>query len=163
MSIDRLAAPLIIAVALHVHHALEVVILEVDLHEHSVSKTVNLEVRPVEICWDWWQGGYGTASGERVSNISFDTFADAAMTSGCTVSIGAARPFYTWISASIICELTVLGVKAVIVQLTLQDRDAVAVWSKLHIWWADTPGSILRGHQTSRTVADTLVANQDKS
>ena len=160
MSIDRLAAPLIIAVALHVHHALEVVILEVDLHEDPVSKTVDLEVRPVEICWDWWQGGYGTcdrkhartvdeekmiltASGERVSNISFDTFADAAMTGGCTVSIGAARPFYTWISASIICELTVLGVKAVIVQLTLQDRDAVAVWSKLHIWWADTPGSIL--------------------
>ena len=84
-----------------------------------------------------------TASSERVSNISFDTFADAAMTGGCTVSIRAAGPFYTWISASIICELTVLGVKAVIVQLTLQDRDAVAVWSKLHIWWADTPGSIL--------------------
>ena len=54
LSIDRLAAPLIIAVALHVNPTLEVVIFEGDLYEDSVSKTVDLEFWPVDICWDWW-------------------------------------------------------------------------------------------------------------
>ena len=40
--IDCLSTALVVAVALHVHHTLEVVISEVDLHENSVSKTVDL-------------------------------------------------------------------------------------------------------------------------
>ena len=85
------------------------------------------------------------------------------MTGWSTVSVGATRPFYTWITASIICELTVLDVDTIVVQLTLQNRDAISVRSKLHLGWADTSGSILGWHQSSRTVTDTLVPDEDES
>ena len=42
---DGLAAALVVAVALHVHHAVEVGITQVDLHQHTVSQTVHLKGR----------------------------------------------------------------------------------------------------------------------
>ena len=47
--IDCLSTALVIAVALHVHHALEVVVLQSHVHQDSVSQAVDLQVGPVEV------------------------------------------------------------------------------------------------------------------
>ena len=49
LCIHRLSAALIIAVSLHIHDPLEVIISEVDLNKNSVGKTVDLQVWPVEV------------------------------------------------------------------------------------------------------------------
>ena len=46
---DGLSAPLVVAVALHIHHALEVVVLQSHVHQDSVSQAVHLQVGPVEV------------------------------------------------------------------------------------------------------------------
>ncbi len=40
---DRLATALVVAVPLHVHHAVEVGVPQVDLHQHAVSQAVHLK------------------------------------------------------------------------------------------------------------------------
>jgi hypothetical protein len=40
---NRLATALIVAVPLHVHHAVEVGVPQVDLHQHAVSQAVHLQ------------------------------------------------------------------------------------------------------------------------
>ncbi len=40
---NRLATTLVIAVPLHVHHAVEVGVPQVDLHQHPVSQAVHLQ------------------------------------------------------------------------------------------------------------------------
>ena len=42
-NIDRLAAPLVLAVALDVHETVKVAVLEIYLNEDSVSQTLDLE------------------------------------------------------------------------------------------------------------------------
>ena len=46
---DRLSASLVIAVTLDVHHALEVVVLQANIDQDSVSQAVHLQVGPVEV------------------------------------------------------------------------------------------------------------------
>ena len=48
-NVDRLAAPLVLAVALDVHETVKIAVLEIYLHEDSVSETVDLEGRPGEV------------------------------------------------------------------------------------------------------------------
>jgi hypothetical protein len=40
---NRLATALVVAVPLHVHHAVEVGVPQVDLHQHAVSQAVHLQ------------------------------------------------------------------------------------------------------------------------
>ena len=74
-----------------------------------------------------------TASSEGVSNVSFDTLADAAMASWSTISIWATGPFYTRIGASIVAQLTVLRVGALVIHSALQDGDAHSVRANLKV------------------------------
>ena len=46
--IDCLSTALVVAVALHVHHSLEPVVHQADVHEDAVSQTVDLQVWTVE-------------------------------------------------------------------------------------------------------------------
>ena len=46
---DGLSASLVVAVALHIHHALEVVVLQSHVDQDTVSQAVHLQVGPVEV------------------------------------------------------------------------------------------------------------------
>ena len=46
---DRLSTSLVVAVTLHIHHTLEVVVLQSHVHQDSVSQAVHLQVGPVEV------------------------------------------------------------------------------------------------------------------
>ena len=46
---DGLSASLVVAVTLHVHHSLEIVVLQSHVHQNSVSQTVHLQVGLVEV------------------------------------------------------------------------------------------------------------------
>ena len=46
---DGLSASLVVAVALDVHHSLEVVVLQANIDQDSVSQAVHLQVGPVEV------------------------------------------------------------------------------------------------------------------
>ena len=46
---DGLSASLVVAVSLHIHHALEVVVLQSHVDQDSVSQAVHLQVGPVEV------------------------------------------------------------------------------------------------------------------
>ena len=46
---DGLSASLVVAVALDVHHTLEVVVLQSNVHQDSISQTVHLQVGSVEV------------------------------------------------------------------------------------------------------------------
>ena len=46
---DGLSASLVVAVTLDVHHSLEVVVLQANIDQDSVSRAVDLQVGPVEV------------------------------------------------------------------------------------------------------------------
>ena len=100
-----------------------------------------------------------TASSDGVSYVSFDTLADAAMASRSTVSIWATGPFYTRIGASIVAQLTVLRVGALVIHRALQDWDAHSVGAHLKVRGADAALAIRGEDQSSGAVTDTLVAD----
>ena len=50
---DGLSASLVVAVALDVHHTLEIVVLQAHVHRDSVSQAVHLQVGPVEVRGSW--------------------------------------------------------------------------------------------------------------
>ena len=100
-----------------------------------------------------------TASSEGVSNVSFDTLADAAMASWSTISIWATGPFYTRIGASIIAQLAVLRVGTLVIHGALQDWDAHSVGAHLKVRGADAALAIRGEDQSSGAVTDTLVAD----
>ena len=104
-----------------------------------------------------------TASSEGVSNVSFDTLADAAMASWSTISIWATGPFYTRIGASIIAQLAVLRVGTLFIHSALQDGDAHSVGTHFKVRWTDAALTIGGENQSSGAVTDTLVANEDKA
>ena len=57
--VDGLPAPLVAAVALDVHHSLELVIQGLDIDQDAIRQTVDLKVRPGK--WPlggrgWWYG-----------------------------------------------------------------------------------------------------------
>ena len=52
--IDCLSTALVVAVALHVHHAIEVVIDDVDPDKDALSQTVDLEIWSWECTRHWW-------------------------------------------------------------------------------------------------------------
>ena len=104
-----------------------------------------------------------TASSEGVSNVSFDTLADAAMASRSTVSIWATGPFYTRIGASIVAQLTVLRVGTLVIHSALQDGDAHSVRAHFKVGGTDAALAVRGENKSSGAVADTLVANEDKT
>ena len=105
-----------------------------------------------------------TASSDGVSNVSFDTLADAAMASRSTVSIWATGPFYTRIGASIVAQLTVLRVGALVIHSAPQDGDAHSVIrANLKVGGTDAALAVRGENKSSGAVADTLVANEDKT
>ena len=78
-----------------------------------------------------------TASSDGISYVSFDTLADAAMAGRSTVSIWATGPFYTRIRASIIAQLAVLRVGALVIHSAFQDGDAHSVGTHFKVRWTD--------------------------
>ena len=104
-----------------------------------------------------------TASSDGVSYVSFDTLADAAMAGGSTVSIGATGPFHTRIGASIVAQLTVLRVGTLVIHSALQDGDAHSVRSHFKVGGTDAALAVRGENKSSGAVADTLVANEDKT
>ena len=100
-----------------------------------------------------------TASSDGVSYVSFDTLADAAMAGGSTVSIGATGPFHTRIGASIVAQLAVLRVGALVIHRALQDWDAHSVGAHLKVRGADAALAIRGEDKSSGAVTDTLVAD----
>lgn len=104
-----------------------------------------------------------TASGDGVSDVSFDTLADAAMAGRSTVSIRATGPLYTRIGASIVAQLAVLRVGALIIYGALQDRDAHSVGAHLKVRRTDAALAVGGEDQASGTVAEALVADQDEA
>ena len=52
-NIDRFSAALVVAVSLHVHDAVEVVVNNIDSDKDALGKTVDLEVRSWECSRQW--------------------------------------------------------------------------------------------------------------
>ena len=75
----------------------------------------------------------------------------------------AAGPFYTRISTSIVAELTVLRVGTFVIYSALEDGDAHTVRTHLKAGGTDTRLAIQGEDQAPRTVAQTLVADQDEA
>ncbi|MAD25763.1 MAG: hypothetical protein CMO44_16510 [Verrucomicrobiales bacterium] len=123
--------------SLHIHDAIEVVVNDVDSDEDAFSKTVDLQVRSWECARHRRLGGRRSASSDGIPYVSFDTLADAAMAGRSTVSIWATGPFYTRIRASIIAQLAVLRVGALVIHSAFQDGDAHSVGTHFKVRWTD--------------------------
>ena len=80
-----------------------------------------------------------------------------------TVSIWATGPFYTRIGASIIAQLAVLRVGTLFIHSALQDGDAHSVRAHFKVGGTDAALAIRGENKSSGAVADTLVANEDKT
>ena len=52
---DRLSASLVVAVTLDVHHSLEVVVLQANIDQDSISQTVDIELGSRERSWCGWR------------------------------------------------------------------------------------------------------------
>ena len=81
------------------------------------------------------------------------------MAGGSTVSIGATGPLHTRIGASIVAQLAVLRVGALVIHGALQDWDAHSIGAHLKVRGADAALAIRGEDQSSGAVTDTLVAD----